>query len=738
MKNNNTVATNARVWEIVNGVMGSDVSVKIAVEDSRSRKRFKSEVKEYVSTLVTADRVIDFTSTLIALKAVSEDRINDLWETLGLDGYVQGTAIDKPEKLGENPTEAEGVEYKNAWAAFNLYERTLLHGIRIDLITHVMDKKTKKVLSKALTALVTAHVRGTSGNTIANAVVASVSRAVGVSDSVVGYEMAMSFMDILHTDKFIRLHKTAAQASTDADVRLEFVYSMDVPKSLYLTQLETGNGAPSLVKPGYPEKDIVKKHKASYEQSVEPMADVIDTLQGVAFKYKKNVSKADIVRIAQLAVKEEDEELGIFDEAWKQRTKAKYVNDFMSTQEIGDGKFYNTAGTDGVGRIYWENRIGLSVSDAHDLIEFSNQKPLDATGLWALRQLMCDKMGFKINGMKPTEEEAEKAFYENYEDWKASGEQSELFDIYENPQIATGYVAEIDGQTQGPGIFGLSTLDPQLLFGTGFIGNTVRTDLYLGLSVLLNTKLSTTTWTRLAAKSPLMTKGYGAGFNTIMFGSKGKLNSDGSYEVKSGSKKQTPLMATAEDAGIYDTKHVWKAYKSSMNALVPVMLETQAYLSARAEMFVGNKQTWLMPDDVEASVINQKMSTRHIKWIDHNNKIHTMQHSFMVEDTENTTAITPRLIQSIDAYILRFVTRMCEKQGIELAVDHDGYMCHLNDTKQVMSFYRTAAMDVVQRDLLTDITRQAFNDDSIPSFQEGKDVDEVIDAIDNGKYALWF
>ena len=55
-----------------------------------------------------------------------------------------------------------------------------------------------------------------------------------------------------------------------------------------------------------------------------------------------------------------------------------------------------------------------------------------------------------------------------------------------------------------------------------------------------------------------------------------------------------------------------------------------------------------------------------------------------------------------------------------------------------MSFYRTAAMDVVQRDLLTDITRQAFNDDSIPSFQEGKDVDEVIDAIDNGKYALWF
>jgi DNA-directed RNA polymerase len=192
-------------------------------------------------------------------------------------------------------------------------------------------------------------------------------------------------------------------------------------------------------------------------------------------------------------------------------------------------------------------------------------------------------------------------------------------------------------------------------------------------------------------------------------------------------------MATAEAHGITDTKLIWTAFRKAMSLLAPKMLELNSLMQTICAEEKKSTYSWVMPDGLEASVINTKTAESHILWVDQHGKTHTMKYEFKVADRANITALAPRVIQSIDAYMLREVVREAKANEIDIATVHDAFFVHPNDIELVQSAYRKVAAKVLDMDLLGYILKQITG--KTYNIQKGGNA-KSSDVL-NSKYALY-
>ncbi len=720
LKNND----NATAWNVIDSMFGDHSEFRSKMEALRSPKRVKKMVKQMVSGATQSEAIAELELLMKAMRSVHVNRATESRDALL---GVNMDMVMKPEPLEKGACEAEIAQHKMDWNVYTISEAYRLSHVAILVIDAVLDD-TKKMVRAGLTAIVSAYSKGMRDELIVTAILNSVKRAIGAGN----IDEAMAFIEIVKTAGFISVRRAVTNEG-----RTEFVFSVKQDtKDLRKAVKVTSDRAIQLFKIEPVTGNIAIRAKFDYQQDVEPMADVVDYLNSVPVKFKDSVTEADIVEIARDAIEDEDGSR-LFDIDWKQGIKRDLINEWGITVESGN-KFFIPRKSDGVARLYGNSKFGFDMGHAHqDLLEFANKEELNEDGLWSLRQYFAEVEGYRVNGKKPTEQEAEDFWNDSVhsegEAFTQKGQ--EIVDIYFSNEV-TGLAVEIDAQTQGPGIMGLSVGDESLCFNTAIIGNTIRTDMYLLLANAMNSRLSVTAWTRTNSKSALMTKGYGAGYKTIMFGSKGSNDMEtGMYEIKAGGKKQVPLMHTAEAAGISSTKDVWVAFKKTMKIIAPAMLELQALISNIQEGLGNAENSYMLPDGVMATVATQKTIETHAKWVSGDGKIHSMLHHVRVPDDSNTTALAPRIVQSIDAYILRCVARIMSDQGIELIVVHDGYITHPNYSKKLMEAYRTVLAHVYEIDLMTNILSQLLGTE-ISSVQ--KDSKITTEDILASKYALWF
>ena len=715
---------NSVTWEIINGVFGENTKEREEYEEFRSPRRFKRAVKITVKELLSQETMEEFNALLEAIDMnihAKREEILDALEGINLDAIVRPEEIDK-----DKATDEELSAWRQAWAEYALVEKLRLYNIRENANKGLVDGG-KKLLNKLLVALYANYAKVGRDQVIINSVIAALQRVLGSKD----FEHTMAVLEILNTYGFIKLHRAKTQ-----DNRWEFVYEVkNFSGDLREVYLQTDRRHPLLFKPEPVDlsKEIVSKRIVEYSQSVEPMADVVDYLNGVAFSFRDYVTEDDIEEMVEELIKDEYG-TSVFDEDWKRRLKADMLYDFLMVKEYGN-RFYNTRISDGVGRLYENSKYSFINGELYrEALEFVNKEELTDEGRKWLKILAVDKAGYKIDGNKPTEDEA-LTYYEEHE----SELDTRLVSLI-NSNEPTGIAIELDAQTQGASLYGACLADKQMLVATGLIGRSMRTDYYLALANSMNKYIGREVFTRADVKYPFMTTGYGAGYRTVMFGGGDYDMESGEYEVIAKGRKVRPLMMTAEENGITDTKLIWNAFKSSMNRLAPKMLEVNSELKVIAETLKLEEVRWTMPDGVEASIIGSSNEELHIDWIDHNAKTHTVTHSVRKTVAVSSTSLAPRIIQSIDAYILRFVVREMSILGVDIATVHDAFFVHPNYANVLKDAYTKAIAFVMNIDLLTNIVSQITGVE-VASYQDKfrrrNETKASIEDVLNSRYALW-
>lgn len=696
-------------------------SIKVsAIDSGRSIDNLKKLVTSITQSVVPQ---ADYGTKLQELLASTEGHYKTISDALGHD-YL--STIAEPPHIDNNILKAMDADArakrKDEWTRFTLNNTLRVLLIRGSVIKSLLDNKPQKLLRTAMSKILTQYAREKRNTMITDSAINGIMSAL----KLVNAEHTMALIDILDNLGFIKLEKiklldgnkmfAIEPKITRAQRReLRAMWFRTNKRNLKFTE-------PRVVEEG--QSLVIRKDHNYHQPITEPAAKSINWLNVVPFEFTGDIN-GFIEEFVDSAV--ENAEYS----AWAEPYKDMMRLEAGLAEEAG--RFYITRQTDSVGRMYEQSKFGFHQGGAmKEHIAFANKKALDDEGRKAYRQFVVNEViGYRPNGIKPTEEEAE-----DYWNTHDMGEYQVAHDSTE----PTGMWVEVDAQTQGFSLYALAAGNRMMCDNSAVIGDSKRTDAYLTLAQHMNDELGIEAFDRKSVKAAFMTKGYGAGYKTIMFGSGTNADFDfdtGEYVIHSGSKKAIPLMETAEKHGL-GSKEVWKAFKKAMKLIAPEMLNLQTLLSDIQGAYNEDHDTsvisWTMPDGIIATVAPMRTLEDSVQWADKTGHVHTTTHYRKVEDRENTTALAPRVIQSVDAYIARFVANMCADNGVELAIIHDGYISHPNDAYRVMDFYRQALADVFERDLLTDIISQ-ISGTKAGSVRRGS---ITVDEILSSKYALWF
>jgi hypothetical protein len=481
-------------------------------------------------------------------------------------------------------------------------------------------------------------------------------------------------------------------------------------------------------------ESIINNRDYRFTQDGEGIVDVAQYMSSIPLNLAQDFDELKLEHQVGEEIKDEDGNID-FNVSWKKRVLQLEMIDYERIREAGF--FYQSKFSDFAGRLYGKTNFGVERGERfRQYVEFKEGEVLNEVGKAAMRQEIVNHYGYKPDGKKPTEEQAEEFFAANAFTLAKDSKTSRLVKIYMLKE-STGHMVEVDAQTQGSAIMGALLLrDTRTAYLTGLLGTTERTDMYQLLANGLNSRCSVTAWTRNNCKTALMTKNYGAGYATIMFGSGKQASFDfdtGGYNIHAGSKKAIPLMATAEEANITDTKLVWTAYKKTMQNIAGKPLALQDFLSAIQKRLDKEYIQFKMPDGVEVTIASYESIEVPIHFTGNDNKVHsvTMHERTLVK---KATSLAPRFVQAIDAYILRIVVRKMKAAGLPIQTNHDGYMTHANHIARMQQFYREANAQVMEENLLAKLLIDLLSDSE---FLEDRDVLKEVQANPDNVYKLF-
>ena len=644
------------------------------------------------------------------------DKTMDLYEISTLEEPESWTRAQKLKK-----SKAEIAAHSAEWARWKLLTALPLLRNNYDLSNKMIGKKKfAKGLNKTYKALLTLSIRAKKNiGFIQNSCLNSVARANDFIDSPLADEWASFYLDVLVLMGLLRID-TVWNEETDAHEKMVHVLDTELPK---LRDIKRATSA-RFVKLAPPvsvletDKDIVIKKRYPYVQPIATHGDAVDILNGVDLELLMSKEELDSYIWYKVFGRFGEQEVNF--DSLKNNEKMAWVfdlredmhreYDYITHDDIGN-VFNLTRDSDGVARYYEKSEhFGFHQNTKmRHAIGLKNKLLLDENGKRTIRLEIAAKMGYD----KVTGRVAYRAFFKNQDEWRKDEKVKHLFAILDKPYAPTGHLTELDAQTQGTQVYALLGGSMSLAVISGLYGDTFRSDGYISLSDEMNFRLGVDVFTRSACKSPFMLSNYSAKYKTLMFGSK---YDEESGLVKGANWKQVPLMETAfkaldEDGNqIYtmdDTKDIWVAFRDSMKKLTPRAIAMMESIEKAAKVSPLKVVDWVMPDGVQASVAMQKTIEKHINWISPDGKVHTLKHhkTILVAGSK-ATAWAPRIVQSVDAYILREMTRRLNALGIELVAIHDAYLTHPNFSHIVMRIYREVCADILDMNLLSDIMFQ--------------------------------
>ena len=489
------------------------------------------------------------------------------------------------------------------------------------------------------------------------------------------------------------------------------VYLNTSDRKLRFGEVDSVEGRDILIKKKYPYEFIIEANEA--QEAIDHINDC---------RMKLVLPEEKLIDVAKRKVFGNDCSENVkLSEPWHLRVLAQATGHYNLIHKLGN-EFRVTHKADGVFRLY-DSEDFFSPQQGEfirEYLEFSEGEVLNDIGRRWIKLKIAGQNGYG----KVTESVALQAFADHWDEWSNIDKNTHLFDIL-NSEEETGYMLELDAQSQNYGIYGLCTGDTSLTDMAGY-HPLQRLDIREISATIMNSKLGTVMWTKSLLKPSIMTKAYSAKYKTLMFGS--------GYDEANGEVKQKgraiPLMSVSDKS----KEDTWAAFSETMEAVVPRVLRVMEDIEEKAKRNNNDVVEWIMPDGIKCQIAMQEIVETELCWVDANGKMHKAKHhSRVMNPKAGVTAHAPRYIQSIDAYMLRLVAKMLKALGIAFTAVHDGFITHPNYGDILCECYRKASVIVWEKNLLSNIVNQTMN--CKVNYQAKGTMNK--EYIENSHYTLW-
>lgn len=262
---------------------------------------------------------------------------------------------------------------------------------------------------------------------------------------------------------------------------------------------------------------------------------------------------------------------------------------------------------------------------------------------------------------------------------------------------AVGSICHQDMTNSGLAIYSLLGRDEKGASLTNLLFTGKLADAYKALADALNKVLGITNLNRSTVKKAFMVFLYGSG--------KALLTSTDIDDERYSSLLDAVIKGLGKDIEVAD---LWTKFESAMESIAPaaISLMKLIYKFKRED----SHYSWVMPDGFVVDIkVKSKTPTDYKGFsvtLDGKTHSHTISVIEYLKDSKYDKSLAPHIIHSIDAYILRCITRKCEELNVPLYVIHDSFGTTPNYYYELNAICREVLAEVLEEDLLEDILSQ--------------------------------
>ena len=117
--------------------------------------------------------------------------------------------------------------------------------------------------------------------------------------------------------------------------------------------------------------------------------------------------------------------------------------------------------------------------------------------------------------------------------------------------------------------------------------------------------------------------------------------------------------------------------------------------------------SWVLPDNTIAQYSSVETVSQELNWVSSNGtmRVHTHHRKEIVEDAK-AAGLLPRVIHSIDAYLMRQLVIRMHKKGIIIVPNHDSFLFSKKHETTVIKAVKQLLIEIMEKDVLSDIVGQ--------------------------------
>jgi len=167
-----------------------------------------------------------------------------------------------------------------------------------------------------------------------------------------------------------------------------------------------------------------------------------------------------------------------------------------------------------------------------------------------------------------------------------------------------------------------------------------------------------------------------------------------------------PGLRALSQGKVSDTD-LWEAWDGLMNELVPAIVALKVLFKQLLKANPLTETSWMLPDGAIAQYVSAETVSQELHWVDSNGmeRTHTHHRKEIIEGAK-ATGLLPRVIHSIDAYIMRQLVIRMNKLGIIIIPNHDSFIFDRCHEATVTAAVKALLIEVMEGEVLSDIVIQ--------------------------------
>lgn len=428
---------------------------------------------------------------------------------------------------------------------------------------------------------------------------------------------------------------------------------------------------------------------------------VLDILSGVQYKVAKDRPIHE-VDLSDKGLSKADREI----------CEANLREENRLRQEFDLEKVYFTYAYDKRGRIYTKESIisPQSYEENKAILSFAKEKTLDEKGWYWFKIAIANAFGLD----KATWSERISWFEANEKDILAGNlndkaSEKHLFkqaiDAYNEALLTgkTGYIVRLDATCSGPQLMSVIMRDVELMKKLNVIGDSERKDFYTIVTDEMNSLGCDRTFNRQDVKDATMIHFYNG---------------------------ETKIKDVFED----DVSYFYQAIKNIASSAEELKEAINSCWDNKKDLYI-----WTLPDGHTAYCPITWLKEHKIEIEDfmyEGNKISTKIIVPEIGPNKNKNrCLSPHIIHSIDATILRYIVSNLDDQGIECSPIHDSFGVHPNDCDVLRTSYRGMLARLYRENWIDDILSEIVGETvEVERPKTDPEIEKAIRSNVNGYY----